>query len=152
VSQFTDRWNDKGRTFDPAKTGGMRLTGPPRHDATDRVVTPAALFGVLETRAHSIVVPGGRCLDHMLRFRSLLFRRGIWGLCFTSRYPRAIDSPPGTTAGKPTTGFHGKGDIYMDSAGTLFVCVAFGNPGTWPAIHRAAQPKLRPAITTGLSR
>jgi hypothetical protein len=31
---------------------------------------------------------------------------------------------PGGAAGKPTTGTHKKGEIYMDSAGTLFVCVA----------------------------
>lgn len=31
---------------------------------------------------------------------------------------------PGGSAGKPTTGTHTKGEIYMDSAGTLFVCTA----------------------------
>ena len=38
---------------------------------------------------------------------------------------------PGSSAGKPTTGEHQKGEIYMDSAGTLFVCTAGGTPGTW---------------------
>ena len=38
---------------------------------------------------------------------------------------------PGGTAGRPTTGDHTKGELYMDSAATLFVCVADGNPGTW---------------------
>jgi hypothetical protein len=37
----------------------------------------------------------------------------------------------GTATGKPTTGTHSKGEIYMDSAGTLFVCTADGTPGTW---------------------
>ena len=36
-----------------------------------------------------------------------------------------------SSAGRPTSGTHTKGEIYMDSAGTLFVCVASGNPGTW---------------------
>ena len=31
---------------------------------------------------------------------------------------------PGANAGKPTTGTHKKGEIYIDRAGTLFVCVA----------------------------
>lgn len=31
---------------------------------------------------------------------------------------------PGGSAGKPSSGTHAKGEIYMDSAGTLFVCVA----------------------------
>jgi hypothetical protein len=38
---------------------------------------------------------------------------------------------PGDSAGEPASGTHAKGEIYMDSAGTLFVCVAKGNPGTW---------------------
>jgi hypothetical protein len=42
---------------------------------------------------------------------------------------------PATTAGKPTTGAHTKGEIYMDSAGSLFVCTASGTPGTWKKIN-----------------
>jgi hypothetical protein len=38
---------------------------------------------------------------------------------------------PMATAGKPTTGAHQKGEIYMDSKGALFVCTANGTPGTW---------------------
>jgi hypothetical protein len=38
---------------------------------------------------------------------------------------------PKTTAGRPTSGTHAKGEIYMDSAGTVFVCTANGTPGTW---------------------
>jgi hypothetical protein len=45
---------------------------------------------------------------------------------------------PGTTAGRPTTDFHSKGEIYMDSAATLFVCIADGNPGTWVRVVTAA--------------
>jgi hypothetical protein len=38
---------------------------------------------------------------------------------------------PKSTAGRPTSGAHTKGEIYMDSAGALFVCVTGGTPGTW---------------------
>jgi hypothetical protein len=38
---------------------------------------------------------------------------------------------PGKTVGHPTTGQHLKGEIYMDSAGSLFVCIATATPGTW---------------------
>ncbi len=40
---------------------------------------------------------------------------------------------PGGSAGKPTTGTHKKGEIYMDSAGALFVCTAGDGTtlGTW---------------------
>jgi hypothetical protein len=37
---------------------------------------------------------------------------------------------PAGSAGKPG-GAHAKGEIYMDSAGTLFVCVKGGNPAKW---------------------
>jgi hypothetical protein len=37
---------------------------------------------------------------------------------------------PGPSAGKPV-GAHSKGELYMDSAATLFVCTAEGTPGTW---------------------
>ena len=42
---------------------------------------------------------------------------------------------PAGTAGKPTTGTHTKGEIYMDSAGSLFVCTGAGTPGTWKKIN-----------------
>jgi hypothetical protein len=38
---------------------------------------------------------------------------------------------PSRTAGKPTTGQHTKGELFMDSGGALFVCTADGTPGTW---------------------
>jgi hypothetical protein len=46
-------------------------------------------------------------------------------------------NPKGTT-GKPTSGAHTKGEIYMDSAGTLFVCTANGTPGTWRKVTTTA--------------
>lgn len=38
---------------------------------------------------------------------------------------------PAGTAGKPTTGTHSKGELYLDSQATLWLCVANGTPGTW---------------------
>ncbi len=42
---------------------------------------------------------------------------------------------PKGTAGKPTSGSHLKGEIYMDSNGSLFVCTADGTPGTWKKVN-----------------
>jgi hypothetical protein len=39
---------------------------------------------------------------------------------------------PGSGTGKPTTGHHVAGEIFMDSAGSLFVCIGTSPPsGTW---------------------
>jgi hypothetical protein len=45
---------------------------------------------------------------------------------------------PKTTAGRPTSGTHVKGEIYLDSAGTVFVCTAGGTPGTWRRVNTTA--------------
>jgi hypothetical protein len=45
---------------------------------------------------------------------------------------------PGCKAGKPTTGSHTKGEIFVDSAATLFVCTRDGNPGTWRKVTTTA--------------
>ncbi len=44
---------------------------------------------------------------------------------------------PGKTAGKPASGQHLKGELYMDSAASLFVCIAGGTPGTWVKVVTA---------------
>jgi len=44
-------------------------------------------------------------------------------------------SPP---AGKPTTGTHGQGELYMDSSANQFVCTVTGTPGTWRRIQTVA--------------
>lgn len=44
---------------------------------------------------------------------------------------------PGATKGKPS-GAHTKGEIYMDAAGTLFVCTAGGTPGRWRKVSTTA--------------
>jgi hypothetical protein len=38
---------------------------------------------------------------------------------------------PGGSAGRPGSGAHKAGELYLDSAGALFVCIASGTPGTW---------------------
>jgi hypothetical protein len=45
---------------------------------------------------------------------------------------------PKGTAGKPTSGAHTKGEIYLDSAANLFVCTASGTPGTWSRVRTVA--------------
>jgi len=45
---------------------------------------------------------------------------------------------PASTVGKPTTGAHVKGELYMDSATTLFVCTVNGTPGTWRRVTTVA--------------
>jgi hypothetical protein len=45
---------------------------------------------------------------------------------------------PGGTVGRPTTGAHRQGELYMDSAGALFVCTAAGTPGTWRRVTTTA--------------
>jgi hypothetical protein len=45
---------------------------------------------------------------------------------------------PKSTAGRPTSGTHVKGEIYLDSRGAVFVCVAGGTPGTWRKVATTA--------------
>ncbi len=41
---------------------------------------------------------------------------------------------PGRTTGHPTTGTHQQGELWMDSAGALWACVASGTPGAWKQV------------------
>jgi hypothetical protein len=50
---------------------------------------------------------------------------------------------PKGSAGKPTSGAHTKGEVYMDSAGTLFVCTANGTP----ALGRGSTRPLSESLT-----
>jgi hypothetical protein len=45
---------------------------------------------------------------------------------------------PQATNGRPTTGTHNTGEIYLDARGTLFVCTASGTPGTWRRVDTTA--------------
>ncbi|MFN2466142.1 MAG: beta strand repeat-containing protein [Candidatus Dormibacteria bacterium] len=42
-----------------------------------------------------------------------------------------IAVPVAASTGAPTTGAHVKGELYVDSAGALWICTAAGTPGTW---------------------
>ena len=50
---------------------------------------------------------------------------------------------PGQTAGVPTAGDHRKGEIYMDLAADLWVCVGDGAPGTWKKVTTYSPPPSR---------
>src|SRR5438093_928525 len=41
---------------------------------------------------------------------------------------------PGAAAGKPTTGAHVKGELYLDASAALYLCVTAGTPGTWKKV------------------
>jgi len=41
---------------------------------------------------------------------------------------------PRPTTGKPTTGAHQIGELYLDQVGSLFICTAAGTPGTWKKV------------------
>ncbi len=59
-----------------------------------------------------------------------VFGAGVYGAQFQgSRAPLML--VPGASVGRPTTGPHVAGEIYMDSAASLFVCIGSGSPGTW---------------------
>ena len=45
---------------------------------------------------------------------------------------------PRDSAGPPTTGGHGKGELALDSNAALWVCVVGGGPGTWRRFQTAA--------------
>lgn len=45
---------------------------------------------------------------------------------------------PKGTAGRPSSGNHLKGEVYLDSAGALFVCTKGGTPGTWRKVTTTA--------------
>lgn len=44
---------------------------------------------------------------------------------------------PRPTPGKPTTGSHQVGELYLDKVGALFICTAPGTPGTWRKVTTA---------------
>jgi hypothetical protein len=45
---------------------------------------------------------------------------------------------PASTAGAPTGGAHDRGEVFVDSAGTFYQCVAAGRPGTWRKLTAGA--------------
>jgi hypothetical protein len=64
-------------------------------------------------------------------------RDSVYGGKFAGSRAQLLLVPKSAT-GRPTTGAHTKGEIYMDSAGALFVCTASGTPGTWRKVTTTA--------------
>jgi len=62
-----------------------------------------------------------------------VFGGGMYGGQFEGRLAQ-LSLVAANTPGRPTTGNHVHGEIYMDAQATLFVCVTGGNPGTWRRI------------------
>jgi hypothetical protein len=56
---------------------------------------------------------------------------GYGGTFFGGKAQLLLSSPPTSAIGRPTTGAHSFGELYLDPQGTLFVCTADGTPGTW---------------------
>jgi hypothetical protein len=46
--------------------------------------------------------------------------------------------PASGAAGPPATGTHSQGEVFVDSAGNVYVCTAGGAPGTWQRMVPAA--------------
>jgi hypothetical protein len=42
---------------------------------------------------------------------------------------------PGAGSGAPTAGSHFRGEFYLDSGATLWICVGSGTPGTWKRVN-----------------
>jgi hypothetical protein len=97
----------------PGVVGSCR-TPPPSSPRTRIQPTPGELAGV---RGESVAGPG-------------VFGEGHIGGQFTGTAAQ-LSLVPGPSAGKPTSGVHHMGEIYLDSAASLFICIAGGTPGTW---------------------
>jgi len=59
---------------------------------------------------------------------------------------------PAETSGPPIAGTHSVGQIWMDSLGTLFQCIAAGMPGTWVQIPQLGRDQtVVPTTSTRLA-
>jgi hypothetical protein len=45
---------------------------------------------------------------------------------------------PASTTGRPTSGSHDRGELYVDSAGSIFLCKQSGVPGVWVKLTTTA--------------
>jgi hypothetical protein len=71
---------------------------------------------------------------------------GLGGAFQGGRSP--INLSPAATAGPPTTGSHGAGDVWVDSNGTHWLCTAAGMPGTFYPVQTGG---LNQALYTAVS-
>jgi len=62
-----------------------------------------------------------------------VFGTGVYGGQFQGSRAQ-LSLVPGAGVGRPA-GPHVVGEIYMDSAASLFVCIGSGNPGTWAKVQ-----------------
>ena len=49
---------------------------------------------------------------------------------------------PGPTSGRPTDNNHSVGELYLDNAGNLFLCITAGTPGSWAQIRFSLYPNI----------
>jgi hypothetical protein len=57
----------------------------------------------------------------------------------------AISLQPQVSAGSPVSGDYSQGDILIDAAGVMYLCVLDGNPGTWIKVsHGGYRPLAAP--------
>jgi len=100
--------------------GNPGVVGSCRSRLPAEPLTPGHLAGV---RGESVHGPG-------------VFGEGRFGGQFKGTGAQ-LSLVPGAGVGKPTSGVHIMGEIFMDSAASLFVCVAAGAPGTWVKVVTA---------------
>jgi hypothetical protein len=60
---------------------------------------------------------------------SALNKTGIGLFAHGGRAPLLLDPAP--SAGAPTSGDHRRGELFMDSTGSLWICTTDGTPGSW---------------------
>jgi hypothetical protein len=57
---------------------------------------------------------------------------------------------PNSGTGAPATGAWSKGDLYVDSAGSIFFCTASGSPGTWQNLSAGGGGSVSDATTSAV--
>jgi hypothetical protein len=115
------------------KTGVWGSTGVLGHSGVYGQHTGSAGFGLVGDGTGST---GAGVLGRDPTGPGIEGRSSKYGGKFAGSQAQLMLVPKGTV-GKPS-GAHTKGEISMDSAGTLFVCTANGTPGTWRKVTTTA--------------
>jgi hypothetical protein len=72
---------------------------------------------------------------------------GVGGVFGGGRAP--INLAPATTLGPPTSGTHGKGDVWVDTNAAVWICAVAGTPGTFvPLLQGGLGNALFTAVST----
>jgi hypothetical protein len=126
-------------------TGSITSTGTP---ANGDAANGAGVFGAVRKGfgptpvATSAAVAG---LNEGLGFGALIVSaKGIGIQAQGLVAPLQLVPAAGTGAPLPASGAHTKGEIYLDSLGTLLVCVTDGTPGTWTKVAVGSGVQLLP--------